>query len=69
MRIHSSMKKSVAFCVAVGLSVAANAVDVSKYVDPFWGCGQVDNPESQGMARGWNWLKASGRQYACSAMV
>jgi len=58
MRIHSSMKKSVAFCVAVGLSVAANAAEVSKYADPFWGCGQVDNPESQGMARGWNWLKA-----------
>ena len=41
------MKKSMAFCVAVGLSVAANAAEVSKYADPFWGCGQVDNPESQ----------------------
>lgn len=27
-------------------------------VDSFWGCGAVQNPESQGMARGWNWLKA-----------
>ena len=32
--------------------------ELTRLVDPFWGCGAVRNPESQGMARGWNWLKA-----------
>ena len=32
--------------------------ELIRLVDPFWGCGAVRNPESQGMARGWNWLKA-----------
>lgn len=32
--------------------------ELAQLVDPFWGCGAVRNPESQGMARGWNWLKA-----------
>ena len=32
--------------------------ELTRLVDPFWGCGAVRNPESQGMARGWNWEKA-----------
>lgn len=51
-------KTCAAAFVAAGLTLAATAGKVSDSVDLFWGLGQVDNPESQGMARGWNWLKA-----------
>ena len=27
-------------------------------VDPFWGSGGTQSPKSEGMARGWSWLKA-----------
>lgn len=42
--------------VTEGVGVSCD--DYTWLVDSFWGCGAVTNPESQGMARGWNWLKA-----------
>lgn len=39
-------------------SVAAKGEGYVKLVDPFWGNGKTATPESQGWARGWNWLKA-----------
>ena len=52
----------LSFCVfTVILAVlpcASLAGELTSLVDPFWGNGKTESPESQGMARGWNWLKA-----------
>ena len=41
----------------------------SAEVDAFWGSGAVASPPSEGMARGWNWLKAqSGNTHPGAVM-
>lgn len=54
-----SMKISrLAAIVSVLLAAGCGQVTLTSLVDPFWGTGAVDNPLSEGMARGWNWEKA-----------
>jgi len=43
--------------IAASAATAA-AEGFTGLVDPFWGNGKTESPESQGWARGWNWLKA-----------
>lgn len=40
------------------LQLAASASNIVNLVDPFWGNGKTESPESEGWAKGWNWLKA-----------
>lgn len=44
----------------VVMSESGNAAcgDVLSAVDAFWGSGGTQSPRSEGMSRGWNWLKA-----------
>ena len=42
----------------VTVACSVNAGELTGLVDPFWGNGRTESPESIGWARGWNWLKA-----------
>ena len=44
--------------VCIATSVTAQSAKYIRLVDPFWGNGKTSTPESEGWARGWNWLKA-----------
>ena len=44
--------------VLMAAAVPAGAGELTDLVDPFWGNGRTESPESQGWARGWTWLKA-----------
>ena len=52
------LRKVLSAGVLVLVAGVVRCDELTQLVDPFWGCGAVRNPESQGMARGWNWLKA-----------
>ena len=43
---------------SVTAAIPAVAESLTDLVNPFWGNGKTESPESQGWARGWNWLKA-----------
>ena len=54
-KVKCAFSGLLVFMVAAVPAVAGELTDL---VDPFWGNGRAESPESQGWARGWNWLKA-----------
>ena len=47
-----------AAAIAAGVGFQALAGGECDAVDPFWGSGGTQSPKSEGMARGWSWIKA-----------